>query len=304
MDIGVHLPHLGRSASRDSLMEFARDADQLGVHSVWTSDHICWPAQLESKYPYSADGSFPAPNDMAWLDPLATLLFVAACTEHVRLGQTVLILPYRPPVQTAKLIATLDVVSNGRTILGVGVGWMKEEFDVLQMPFDHRGARADEQLEVFARLFYDEAPSFDGTYYSFPEVRFEPKPVQNPVPVWVGGASDAAFERVVRHGHAFHAAFEDLDTLTSHWVRIGELCDEAGRDRDEIGFSVRWYLDPAGRMAPEKSLHGSADQMTEQLGRLADAGVDHVLIDITAPGGAEGRRDAMAQFMTDVAPAA
>jgi alkanesulfonate monooxygenase SsuD/methylene tetrahydromethanopterin reductase-like flavin-dependent oxidoreductase (luciferase family) len=106
---------------------------------------------------------------------------------------------------------------------------------------------------------------------------------------------------VVAHGHAFHAAFEDLDTLQAHWARLGELCDEAGRDRGELGFSVRWYLDPAGRMPAEKSLQGSADQMTDQLGTLADAGVDHVLIDITAPGGLEGRREAMESFMRDVA---
>jgi probable F420-dependent oxidoreductase len=302
MDWGVHLPHLGRGASREGLISFARRADQLGVHSGWVSDHIAWPAAVESSYPYTEDGSFPAGNDMPWLDPLATLLFVAGCTENLRLGPTVLILGYRPPVQTAKLVATLDVVSGGRAILGVGVGWMREEFEVLGMPFDHRGARADEQLEVFRVLFSDPAPSYSGTYYSFPEIRFEPKPVQEHIPVWVGGATDAAYRRVVRHGDVFHAAFQPLEELAAAWRRIGELADEAGRDRSELGFSVRWYLDPDSRMDPHKSLQGSPQQMLDRVAELRDVGVGHVLVDITAPGGVPGRIEAMEHFMAEVAP--
>ena len=134
MDIGVHLPQLGRGATRSALKEFCAEAERLGVHSGWVSDHIAWPTDISSKYPYTDDGSFPAPNTMAWLDPIGTLLFVAAITEKMKLGQTVLIMGYRPPVQTAKLIATLDVLSEGRAILGAGIGWMREEFEVLGMP--------------------------------------------------------------------------------------------------------------------------------------------------------------------------
>ena len=206
MDIGVHLPQLGRGATRDALVEFCTEAERLGVHSGWVSDHIAWPAEIAANYPYSDDGSFPAPNSMAWLEPIGTLLFVAGITEQIKLGQTVLIMGYRPPVQTAKLIATLDVLSQGRAILGAGVGWMREEFEVLGMPFDHRGKRADEQLEIFERLFADETPSYDGEFYSFPEIRFEPKPVQDRIPVWIGGASEPAFRRTARFGDCFHAA--------------------------------------------------------------------------------------------------
>src|SRR5205085_11779735 len=131
---------------------------------------IAWPQTIESQYPYSDDGSFAPAPDMPWLDPLGTLFFVAGCTERVRLGTTVLILGYRPPLLTAKAVASLDVVSGGRTILGVGVGWMKEEFDILGMPFDHRGARGDEQLELFAALFSAASPSYDGRYYTVPPI--------------------------------------------------------------------------------------------------------------------------------------
>lgn len=302
MDIGVHLPQLGRGATRAALTEFCTEAERLGVHSGWVSDHIAWPADIASKYPYSDDGSFPAPNTMAWLDPIGTLLFAAAITDKMQLGQTVLIMGYRPPVQTAKLIATLDVLSEGRAILGAGVGWMREEFEVLNMPWDNRGARADEQLEIFERLFRDESPSYDGTYYDFGEIKFEPKPPRGRIPVWIGGSSEAAYRRTARFGDCFHAAFEPLDTVANEWKRVQELVVEAGRDADEVTLSSRLYLDPAEAQKPALSVAGSAEQMLDTVSQWAEIGASHLLLDITAPGGTAGRQDAMSMFMTDVMP--
>lgn len=302
MDIGVHLPQLGRGATRSALKEFCAEAELLGVHSGWVSDHIAWPTDIESKYPYTDDGSFPAPNSMAWLEPIGTLLFVAAITEKMMLGQTVLIMGYRPPVQTAKLIATLDVLSEGRAILGAGIGWMREEFEVLGMPFDHRGKRADEQLEIFEALFTDDTPSYDGEFYSFPEIKFEPKPVQSHVPVWIGGASEPAFRRTARFGDCFHAAFEPIETVEAEWKRVLELTAEAGRNTDDMQLSIRLYLDPASNMKPPLSIAGSAEQMIETMSKWQAIGVDHVLVDITAPGGPSARLEAMQSFMTEVVP--
>ena len=118
MDWGIHLPHLGRQATRQNVLDFARPADQLGFHSGWVSDHIAWPKEIASKYPYTDDGSFAPPPDMPWLDPIGTMFFVAACTENLRLGGTVLILGYRPPMLTAKAMASLDVLSGGRATVG------------------------------------------------------------------------------------------------------------------------------------------------------------------------------------------
>ena len=300
MDIGAHLPQLGRGGTRAALMEFCAEAERVGVHSGWVSDHIAWPAEIASKYPYSEDGSFAPPNDMAWLEPIGTLLFVAGITETMRLGQTVLIMGYRPPVQTAKLIATLDKLSEGRAILGAGIGWMEEEFEVLGMPFDHRGARADEQLEIFHRLFTEETPSFEGRFYQFPEICFEPKPVQAKVPVWIGGSSEPAYRRVARVGDCFHAAFQPIDVVATSWARVRELVAEHGRDPDDVSLSIRLYLDPESTMRPDLSVQGSADQMADTVGRWAEIGVDHLLVDITAPGGPAGRLAALSAFMTDV----
>jgi probable F420-dependent oxidoreductase len=302
MDWGIHLPHLGRQVDRQTLMSFAKEAERLGCHSAWVSDHICWPADIASKYPYTDDGSFGPSTDMGWLDAISTLTFVAACTETMRLGSTVLILPYRPPVQTAKQFASLDVLSGGRAILGVGVGWMAEEAAVLGMPWDKRGARSDEQLEIFHRLFTEDKPSFDGEFYQFPPVGFEPKPVQKPLPVWVGGSSPAAFRRVARFGHAFHAAFQPREEVAEAWAGVHRACEAIGRDPSDLTLSLRIYLDPAEAMQKTKSIGGSKDEMLETIAKLQGIGVTHLLLDPVARGGVPGRLAALQAFMEDIAP--
>ena len=304
MEFGLHLPHIGRSAQRQHVLDFAKAADELGMHSGWVSDHIAWPRHVESEYPYTEDGSFPGGFNMPWLDPLGTLFFVAGATERIKLGITVLILGYRPPLLTAKMAASLAVLSEDRLLLGVGVGWMKEEFDALEMPFDHRGARADEQLEIFRTVFSNDTPSHDGRFYSFPEVGFSPLPPNNRVPVWVGGSSEAAYRRTARYGDAFHAAFQTVDVAAASWKRVQELAAEEGRDPAELRCSMRWYLDPGGAMKPEVSLQGSTQEMVDRLGELAGAGVDHLVLDPVASGGPAGRLDAVRTFMAEVAPQA
>jgi probable F420-dependent oxidoreductase len=304
MRFGVHLPQIGRGGDRQNLLRFARLADELGFDSGWVSDHIAWPAGIESKYPYTENGDFPVDKSMPWLDPIGTLLFTAACTEHLKLGTTVLILGYRPPVQTAKLLATLDVLSEGRLILGVGVGWMKEEFEVLGMPFDHRGGRGDEQLEIFERLFTEPEPSFDGRFYSFPPVGFFPKPPAGRVPIWVGGNTPVAFERTARYGDCFHAAFTPIAELREHWAAVKEACERRGRHPLSLEFSVRVYLDFDETMDPEKSVSGPPDRMLERINEFAELGASHILFDIVAPGGVAGRMQAMQRFAGDVMPKA
>lgn len=300
MEYGVHLPHLGHEASRATLTEFAQAAERLGFHSAWVSDHIAWPSDIASRYPYTESGDFPAPFNTPWLDPLGTLLFVSACTERLRLGTTVLILGYRPPVQTAKLLATLDVLSEGRFILGVGVGWMQEEFEALGMPFDHRGARADEQLEIFETLFSEPLPAFEGRYYRFPALGFQPRPAAGRIPIWVGGSTEAAFRRAGRFGDAYHAAFEPLDDITEHWAAVKSCAARSGRAPLTMTLSVRVYLDFDELADPAKSLHGTAAAMREQVAHYAEAGVSHLLLDVVARGGVQGRQDAMARFAAEV----
>ena len=301
MQWGVHLPQLGHQISRETLLNFSRRIDELGVHSGWVSDHVCWPAEIKPNYPYSDDGSFPAANGIRWLDPIGTLSFVAGCTENLKLGTTVLILPYRLPVATAKQLATLDVVSGGRLILGVGVGWMREEATILGMPFDHRGKRSNEQLALFNKLFTEEEPQFDGNFYQLPRVKFEPKPLQDPVPVWVGGSSHAAFERVARYGHGFQAAFQPIEVVKAEIDEIRRCCESIDRDPGELTLSLRVYLDPQGLMEKAKSIAGNREQMLATIDKMKAIGISHVVLDPVAPGGVSGRLQAVQQFMEEVA---
>jgi len=304
MEFGIHLPHLGRNVGRDSLIDFARAVEAAGYASGWVSDHVCWPAHIESKYPYSDDGSFAPAPDMGWLDPIGTQLFVAGATSTLRLGFTVLILPYRQPVVTAKQLATLDVLSGGRLILGCGIGWMAEEAAILGMPWDHRGARTNEQLALFECLFTQSTPKFSGKFYELPEVGFEPKPIQSPVPVWVGGNTDPAYRRAARHGSGFHAAFEPREVVAAGWRQVLRYTEELGRDPAAMTLSVRVYLDTVGSMPHAKSLFGSVAQMQDQVAEWAAIGVSHLVLDPVAPGGIAGRRDAALAFADTVMPAA
>ena len=301
MEFGVHLPHLGRDVGREQLVHFAQTIEALGCHSGWVSDHVAWPKAIASRYPYSADGSFAPAPDMGWLDPIGTQLFVAGCTTRLRLGFSVLILPYRQPVVTAKQLVTLDVLSEGRLILGCGVGWMAEEAAILGMPWDARGRRSDEQLELFEKLFTEPWPRHSGEFYTIPEIGFEPKPVQARVPVWVGGSSPAAFRRAARYGSGFHAAFQPLDVVVDEWREVQRAARALGRDPAELTLSLRLYLDPAGAMPAEHAIAGDAGQMRRRVDQLRDAGVRHVLLDPVARGGVDARLDAVRAFMENVA---
>ncbi len=302
MDWGAHLPHIGRQATPQHLVEFARTCDEIGVHSVWTSDHIAWPRDIKAEYPYTDNGEFPAPEGMPWLDPVGTLFFVAAITKKVLLGTTVLILGYRPVVQTAKAFASLAALTGERVILGAGVGWMQEEFDALQMPFDHRGDRADEQLEAFNKLMGEDWPSYEGTYTKFPPIGFFPRPATGRIPIWVGGDSGPAYRRTARFGNTFHAAFQTEDQLRAHVSGVKAACEAISRDPAEVSFSTRLYLDLDGSADARKSLVGTPQQMADTAGRIRDIGYSHLLLDITGRGGPERRLDGLRTVIAEVAP--
>jgi len=302
MEFGIHLPHLGRNTGREPLIDFAHAVEAAGYASGWVSDHVCWPARIASRYPYSDDGSFAPAPDMGWLDPLGTQLFVAGVTTKLRLGFTVLILPYRQPVVTAKQLATLDVLSGGRLILGCGIGWMAEEAAILGMPWDRRGERTNEQLELFECLFTESTPEFHGRFYDLPKVGFEPKPIQSRVPVWVGGNSDAAYRRAARYGNGFHAAFEPREVVAEAWQQVLRHTEALGRDPAAMTLSVRIYLDTIGSMERAKSVYGSPVQMEDQVAGWRDIGVTHLVLDPVARGGVAGRRDAAVAFADAVAP--
>jgi probable F420-dependent oxidoreductase len=305
MEFGVKLPDFGKLATRDGLLRTAVLAEELGYHSVWSSDHIAWPdpATLASRYPYAEDNSSFMPAGTPWLDCIGSLTFVAAATERVRLGTTVLVLGYRPVLQQAKALATLDHLSGGRTILGVGVGWMREEFEVLGRPWDRRGRRADEVLEIFEVLWREQAAAFDGPFTQFGPVGFAPKPPGGHIPVWVGGHSEAAFRRTARFGDAFHSPRMAPAALAAERDGVRRACEAIDRDPASVQLTTALSLLFDSRSEREDVLSGSTERIIDQLGAFAEVGVEHLTLFLFARGGLDGRLDVIRRFAQEVMPA-
>jgi probable F420-dependent oxidoreductase len=204
MRYGFYLPTRGGCATPDALEAIVERGEALGFHSVMIADHVVFPTDIRSRYPYTVSGEFPGGGDA--LEQLALMSFVAARTRRLRLVTSVMILPYRHPVLTAKMLATIDVLSRGRVTVGVGVGWLREEFEALDAPdFDRRGAVSDEYLRIFKALWTQSPASFRGEFHRFESIRSLPQPVQKPhPPIWVGGHSQAALRRAARHGDGWH----------------------------------------------------------------------------------------------------
>ena len=204
MRYGFYLPTRGPLINRPDLLRFVKTGEALGFHSVMVADHIAIPVKTESVYPYTADGKFLSKGDA--LETLTTMSFIAGATEKLRMVSSVMIVPHRNPVFTAKALATIDVLSGGRVTVGVGVGWFREEFDALHAAdFDRRGAVTNEYLEIFKKLWTQSPVAHQGEFYRFEALRCEPLPIQKPhPPIWVGGHSRPALRRAARYGDGWH----------------------------------------------------------------------------------------------------
>jgi probable F420-dependent oxidoreductase len=241
MRFGVALPQFGPYARdpavRDRIRDVAVAADRLGFDVVWTAEHLIFPATLRTPYPY---GGGRAPFDVTdpILDVCSTLAYVAAVTSRVRLGTSVIVLPYHHPIALAKALATVDVLSNGRLLLGVAGGWLREEFDLLGVPFDERGVRTDEYLALLKRLWSEERVTFRGRFFALEDAAFFPKPLQRPhPPIWIGGDSPAALRRVARVGDGWMAVPRSLAELETSIATIRRDAKAAGRDPHAIGVA-------------------------------------------------------------------
>jgi len=201
---GFYLPTRGRTAEPHAIEAMVAHGEALGFSSVVVADHLVFPVTIHSRYPYTVSGAFPGQGDA--LDQLSLMAFVAGKSRRLRLISSVMILPHRNPVVTAKMLATIDVLSGGRVTVGVGVGWLREEFQALGAPdFDRRGAVSDEYLRIFKTLWTQDPASFRGEFYSFEALRCLPHPTQKPhPPIWVGGHSKVALRRVARLGDGWH----------------------------------------------------------------------------------------------------
>lgn len=234
------LPGAGPLATPEALMAVATLAESTGFTSVWVTDHIAIPEETASQYPYRADGKPPWPANIPYLDAFTALTWVGAVTRTVRLGTSVLVLPMRPPLIVAKTAATLDALSGGRVILGVGAGWLREEFDLLGQPFGARGRRTKEAVRVLKACWADDPVSFDGEFFRLRPFGMDPKPRQGTrLPVLGGGESDAALRRVAEVCDGWHPLNLTPDEVDARLRRLRDLVAQAGRRCSDVMLTVR-----------------------------------------------------------------
>jgi probable F420-dependent oxidoreductase len=268
MQIGFNAPTSGPLIEPDSFVRIIAEGEALGFDYVTISDHIMVPRNLESKYPYTDSGEFPAGTQAAWLDQLGATAFIAAMTKKLRFVLSVMVVPHRPAVLTAKLLSTIDHLSKGRLTLGIGVGWCREEFEAIAAaPFDDRGHVTDEWMAACQELWTADYPKFDGKYVKFDDVTFMPKPTQQPIPIWVGGESAPALRRIARYAHGWYPVgtnpqfpMNTVSRFKKQQERFRGYCEKAGRDPTTITLALRVLAGPGGR--PRASIDGEADMFS------------------------------------------
>jgi probable F420-dependent oxidoreductase len=306
MKYGFGIPNAGRLVNGDDIIRYVQRAEALGFESIWTGDHIILPAGGTNQYPYTDDGSFPLASTENFLEPFTLLAYVAAVTNSIKIGTTVIILPYRNPIEQAKMLSCLDVLSGGRLICGVGVGWLEKEFEVLGASYKDRGPVSDEYIEIFKKLWTEDEPRFDGRFYQFDGIMMYPKPIQKPhPPIWIGGHSKAAVRRAARLGDAWHPTRQTREHVVQHLPLLREEAERAGRDPEtitislkrslqftDIGLSARVLRNTGG------SLIGTTQDVIDDVRRCQDSGIDQLTFDFRT-----GRMDEVLRIIEHFATA-
>jgi len=262
MKFGLMYANAGPFAFPQLTTHLAQTAERVGVESLWTVEHVVIPVGYASTYPYDPSGKIPAPDQMPIPDPLVWLAYVAAVTKKIRLATGIVILPQRHPLYVAKEVATLDVLSNGRVIFGIGVGWLQEEFDALGIPFAERAGRTAEMVRAIRSLWKDEAEPFRGKFHHWKKLESHPKPVQKPgVPIVVGGHTELAARRAARYGDGFFPGVADEEKLIWLLDVMRDECRKLGRDPSTIEIT-------SGRAIPD----------ADGVKRLQDLGVGRFMV--------------------------
>ena len=281
MEYGFVLPKL---ISNEKLLLFVKSVESLGFHSIWASDHVVLPIERTNLYPYTDDGSFTASPEDPQLDALILLSFLASHTEKIKIGTSVLIAPYRNQILQAKMLASLDVLTGGRVICGLGVGWWKEEFAALQAPFEDRGLATDEYIQIFKTLWQDNEPEFNGDTYQFSNIAFFPKP--NGIPIWIGGHTKRAIRRTVKYGDAWHPTRLTPEKIKEMKLYLDELCQIHERNTEEITISLKRTLhftdigiNTNSKLRSQSALIDSTNKIIEDIKKCAEVGIKQLTFD-------------------------
>ncbi len=286
MKFGISIGNFGQFGKRggaQDVVHMAEWAEQLGYDSVWVHDHLLMPARIRARYPYNDSGvaGFAWRQDI--YDPLAVMAAVAVRTQRVSIGTSVLIIPYRNPLVLAKMLATLDCLSHGRIRLGIGVGWMAEEFEGLGIGDDYpiRGRITDEWMRICIEMWTSEgASSYDGQHHQFKQIGAFPKPVQKPhIPIWVGGKGEIAARRVARYGSGYHTITSSPQEIEQELEIVARALDARGRSLDEIEVSMLGgiSLREGSSWGSSAIIGGHKAQIIDQLGAYERAGLHHLI---------------------------
>lgn len=301
MEFGVTVPNNWGVEDPQAVVNFGPLAEELGFDSVWVMDHLFNNGYIRERL-----------DDKPYYHPMATLSHISALTSRVQLGTSVLVLPYHNPVELAKYAATLDQMSGGRVVLGVGVGAMTPEFDALGIPMSQRGSLTNESMDIMRELWSNEDPRYSGDRWEFGDLKFSPKPVQSEggsphVPLWVGGASPGALRRAARRGNGWHPSGMSAEEFAIGRQRVRELAESAGRNPDELVMSARVEVEAHGGPSSERAADRSRlpgddpDGMAAGIAAYRDAGVDHIVLALNT--GDVGRlRELMQMIASDVIP--
>jgi probable F420-dependent oxidoreductase len=287
MKVGVTLPQAGQQATKENVIQMAKNAESEGFDSLWVGERLLWPINPQTPYPASPDGSLPIESQIM-LDPLETLTFVAANTNKIELGTSVIDMLFHNPVVLARRFATLDVLSEGRSIAGFGIGWSKDEYQVSSIPFQNRGKRADELIQVLKKIWTDDVVEFKGKYYSIPASKIGPKPTQKPhPPVYLGGFIPNTFSRIVNYDTNGWLAVTagPLEYLDNTIKVIKDIANKANKDPNNFKVILLAHLnvdlDSKSQSTTNEGQRfpftGTIDQIGNDIKKVKEMDIHHIV---------------------------
>lgn len=280
MEIGAWVGNNG-PATPAHMRSVAQTADRTGLASIWAADHVLWPVEYASRYPYGGD-KYPADSDQPVAECVTTMTWLSAQTTRVRIGSLVIVVPQRNPWLLARQLATIDVFNGGRTIVGAGTGWLREEFEALGMPFERRMARTEEAIALMRTIWTEHPVRFRGRFYQAEPMGVLPHPVQRPIPIWLGGNTPGAIERAGRLAQGWVPYGLTPAELAAGWDGVRRAADAAGRDPASITCSLWAPITVSRRGAPRPPeglpLQGPSELLVERLAEYSKAGLAHFLM--------------------------
>jgi probable F420-dependent oxidoreductase len=288
MKIGITLPHIGPNASKENILKIALDAEKEGFDSVWVAERLLWPLKPQTPFVASPDGSLPTIYQNVF-DPIETLTYLAANTKKIALGTCVVDMLFHNPVILARRFATLDVFSQGRAVCGLGIGWSKDEYQASNIPFEHKGERADEFVQLLKKIWTDDVVEFKGKYYNIPASKIGPKPIQKPyIPIYLGGSVSNTFTRIARYADGWLAAVGGtLDSLSESIKSLREQTAKENKSPSQTKIVTLTFpqiyerKNKSDKIRPEQSqrypLSGTIEEIGQDIQKIKDMGVEQII---------------------------